>query len=72
LVERLRTVGARHGRGPGEVAIAWVLKHPAVTGAIVGSRSAKQIDGIIGAAQLKLTTAEAGEIEGAAAAAGGR
>jgi aryl-alcohol dehydrogenase-like predicted oxidoreductase len=72
LVERLRTVGARHGKGPGEVAIAWVLKNPAVTGAIVGSRSAKQIDGIVGAADLKLSSQEIAEIEGAAAAAGGR
>jgi aryl-alcohol dehydrogenase-like predicted oxidoreductase len=36
LVERLQAVGARHGRSPGEVAIAWTLRHPAVTGAIVG------------------------------------
>ncbi len=68
LVERLRAVGARHGRGPGEVAIAWVLKNPAITGAIVGSRSAKQIDGIIGAASFTLSSAEISEIEGAAAA----
>jgi aryl-alcohol dehydrogenase-like predicted oxidoreductase len=68
LVERLKTVGARHGCGPGEVAIAWVLKNPAVTAAIVGSRSAKQIDGIIGAADLALSTAEVSEIEEAAAA----
>ncbi len=68
LVERLTKVGARHGRGPGEVAIAWVLKNPAITGAIVGSRSAKQIEGIIGAADLKLSPEEISEIEGAAAA----
>jgi aryl-alcohol dehydrogenase-like predicted oxidoreductase len=68
LVERLRAVGARHGRGPGEVAIAWVLKNPAITGAIVGSRSATQIDGIIGAASFTLSSAEISEIEGAAAA----
>jgi aryl-alcohol dehydrogenase-like predicted oxidoreductase len=68
LVERLTKVGARHGRGPGEVAIAWVLKNPAVTGAIVGSRSAKQIEGIIGAADLKLSPEEISEVEGAAAA----
>jgi aryl-alcohol dehydrogenase-like predicted oxidoreductase len=69
LVERLRAVGARHGRGPGEVAIAWVLKNPAVTGAIAGARSAKQIDGIVGAADLHLSPQEIAEIEGAAAAA---
>jgi aryl-alcohol dehydrogenase-like predicted oxidoreductase len=68
LVERLKKVGARHGRGPGEVAIAWVLRHPAITGAIVGARNAKQVDGVMGAADLKLSPDEISEIEGAAAA----
>jgi aryl-alcohol dehydrogenase-like predicted oxidoreductase len=63
LVERLRTVGARHGRSPGEVAIAWTLRNPAVTGAIVGARNAKQVDGIIGGANLRLTRDEIEEIE---------
>jgi aryl-alcohol dehydrogenase-like predicted oxidoreductase len=55
LVERLKVVGARHGRTPGEVAIAWTLRHPAITGAIVGARRADQLDGIVGAAALELT-----------------
>ena len=63
LVERLRTVGARHGKSPGEVAIAWTLRHSAVTGAIVGARNAKQVDGIIGAATFRLTPDEIREIE---------
>ncbi|HKN76885.1 MAG TPA: aldo/keto reductase [Candidatus Acidoferrum sp.] len=69
LVERLRKVGARHGRNPGEVAIAWVLSNPAVTGAIVGARNAKQAEGVMRAGELKLSSAEIAEIEGAAAAA---
>ena len=69
LVERLKKVGARHGRGPGEVAIAWVLKNPAITGAIVGARNAKQVDGVMRAGEIKLTNEEIEEIEGAAAAA---
>jgi aryl-alcohol dehydrogenase-like predicted oxidoreductase len=72
LVERLRKVGARHGRGPGEVAIAWVLRHPAVTGAIVGARNAKQAEGVMRAGELKLSQEEITEIEGAAAAATAR
>jgi aryl-alcohol dehydrogenase-like predicted oxidoreductase len=72
LVERLRRVGARHGRGPGEVAIAWVLRHPAVTGAIVGARNAKQAEGIMRAGELKLSADETKEIEAAAAAATAR
>jgi aryl-alcohol dehydrogenase-like predicted oxidoreductase len=69
LVDRLRAVGARHGRAPGEVAIAWVLGHPAITGAIVGARNAKQAEGVMRSGDLKLTREEIVEIEGAAAAA---
>lgn len=67
LVERLGKVGARHGRTPGEVAIAWVLGNPAVTGAIVGARNAKQVEGVMRAGELKLAADEFAEIEGAAA-----
>ncbi|HUA37406.1 MAG TPA: aldo/keto reductase [Candidatus Sulfopaludibacter sp.] len=64
VVERLRAVGTRHGRSPGEVAIAWTLHNPAVTGAIVGARSPKQVDGIIGAMEFRLTPQEVAELEG--------
>ncbi len=60
LVEKLRAIGKRHGRSPGEVAIAWTLRLPEVTGAIVGARNAKQVDGVIGGANLRLTDAEIG------------
>jgi len=69
LVERLRKVGARHGRNPGEVAIAWVLSNPAVTGAIVGARNAKQAEGVMRAGELNLSGEELAEIAGAAAVA---
>jgi len=72
LVERLRKVGARYGRGPGEVAIAWVLRHPAITGAIVGARNAKQAEGVMRAGELKLSQEDISGIEGAAAAATAR
>jgi aryl-alcohol dehydrogenase-like predicted oxidoreductase len=63
LVETLRAVGNRHNASPGEVAIAWTLKNPAVTAAIVGIRSPQQARGIAGAAELDLTPAEVTEIE---------
>jgi aryl-alcohol dehydrogenase-like predicted oxidoreductase len=62
LVETFRTIGARHGRSPGEVAIAWTLRDPVVTGAIVGARSAAQVDGWIGAAAFRLSADEVAEI----------
>lgn len=63
LVELLRQIGARHGRTPGEVAVAWVLRHPAVTGAIVGARRPGQLRQLIGAATWRLTDAELQEID---------
>jgi aryl-alcohol dehydrogenase-like predicted oxidoreductase len=63
IAELLRSIGQRHGRTAGEVAIAWTLRHPAVTGAIVGMRSAKQVDGVIGAAEFRLSPNELAEIE---------
>ncbi len=62
LVERLRAVGKRHGRTPGEVAIAWTLRHPAVTGAIVGARHPNQLGGIIGAVDLRLSPEDIAEL----------
>jgi aryl-alcohol dehydrogenase-like predicted oxidoreductase len=63
LVELLRKIGKSHGRTPGEVAIAWTLRHPAVTAAIVGMRSAGQVDGVIGAADFRLSPEEIAKIE---------
>ncbi|MCF2144868.1 aldo/keto reductase [Desmonostoc muscorum LEGE 12446] len=63
LVEVLRHIGEKHGRSPGEVAIAWTLNNPAVTGAIVGGRNQKQVEGIIGAGEFRLNQQELDEIE---------
>ena len=58
LAELLREIGKPHGRAPGEVALAWTLRHPAVSGAIVGLRSAGQLAGVRGASEFRLTTEE--------------
>ncbi|HEY0867102.1 MAG TPA: aldo/keto reductase, partial [Fimbriimonas sp.] len=63
LVDRLREVGDRHGRTPGEVAIAWTLRLPSVTGAIVGVRSPEQVEGVIGAVDFRLSGEEVSEVE---------
>lgn len=63
LVKKLGEIGARYGRTPGEVAIAWTLRNPAVTGAIVGARNAKQAQGVMGAGELKLHPEEIAEID---------
>jgi aryl-alcohol dehydrogenase-like predicted oxidoreductase len=63
LADLFRAIGARHNRAAGEVAIAWTLRHPTVTAAIVGARHARQVDGIIGAQTFRLTQDEIDEIE---------
>lgn len=63
LVELLKEIGAHHQASAGEVAIAWVLRHKAVTAAIVGARRPDQIDGFINAASVHLTETELAEID---------
>jgi aryl-alcohol dehydrogenase-like predicted oxidoreductase len=63
LVERLQEIARRHNRSAGEVAIAWTLHHPAVTGAIVGARNARQAEGVMQAGELRLSDEEVTEIE---------
>jgi len=55
LVELLREIGNESGVEPGVVAIAWTLENPAITAAIVGGRRPDQVDGIIAAANYRLT-----------------
>jgi len=65
LVAVLEEIGVSHNASPGEVAIAWTLRNPDVTAAIVGGRRPDQVDGIIGAADLRLTEEEVERIEAA-------
>jgi aryl-alcohol dehydrogenase-like predicted oxidoreductase len=64
LADLLKQIGQPYGRSAAEVSIAWTLRNPAVTGAIVGIRAAQQIDGVIGAADLRLSDADVARIEG--------
>ena len=59
LADLLAEIAKPHGRTAGEAAIAWVLRNPAVTGAIVGVRRADQVTGVVGAAEWSLTDEEA-------------
>jgi aryl-alcohol dehydrogenase-like predicted oxidoreductase len=63
LVGLLKTIGSKHGRTPGEVAIAWVLRHAAVTAAIVGGRKPGQLKELVGAADWRLTSSEVNAID---------
>ncbi|WP_263374798.1 aldo/keto reductase [Granulicella aggregans] len=58
LAAMLGEIGAKHGVSAGVVAIAWTLAQPAITAAIVGGRSGKQVDGVFPAAAFRLTEEE--------------
>ena len=62
VVDTLREIGERRGHTPGEIAVAWTLANPAVTGAIVGSRNPRQVEETTRAGDLVLSEAEMAEI----------
>jgi aryl-alcohol dehydrogenase-like predicted oxidoreductase len=63
LVELLKEIATTHARTPGELAIAWVLRNPAVTAAIVGARRPGQLTEHIGAADWRLPDADVARVE---------
>jgi aryl-alcohol dehydrogenase-like predicted oxidoreductase len=70
LAEALRPVAERHGVTPAAVAVAWTLVFPGVTGAIVGARSPRQVDGWLAAASLELKDDDLTDIAAAIRAVG--
>jgi aryl-alcohol dehydrogenase-like predicted oxidoreductase len=65
LRDSLRPIAERHGTTVAAVALAWTLAWPGLTGAIVGARSADQVDGWIDGATLTLTDEDLDEIQAA-------
>jgi aryl-alcohol dehydrogenase-like predicted oxidoreductase len=63
IVSVLAEIGKRHGVEPGVVAIAWTLRNPAVTGAIVGMRRPSQVDGVYPAIDFRLSPAEIEQLQ---------
>jgi aryl-alcohol dehydrogenase-like predicted oxidoreductase len=70
LADALRPIAARHGASVTEVALAWVLAWPGMTGAIVGARTAAQVDGWRDAASLTLTPEDLDDVAAAITATG--
>ncbi len=63
LVEGLRPIAERNGMTVAQLAIAWVLRRPEVTAAIVGARSPAQIEEDAAAWDRKLPAQDLAEIE---------
>ncbi|HSN06606.1 MAG TPA: aldo/keto reductase [Candidatus Angelobacter sp.] len=70
LAAALEPIAAKHGTSRAAVAVAWTLAWRGVTGAIVGGRSASQVDGWIDAAELVLDAEDLDDVAEAIAATG--
>ncbi|MBS1882649.1 MAG: aldo/keto reductase [Actinobacteria bacterium] len=70
LVDRLRELAGELGAGLPELAVAWTLAQPGVSGAIVGARRPEQPDSWIGAGALELDAGALGRIDDAIVATG--
>ncbi|MDG5813848.1 aldo/keto reductase [Chitinispirillales bacterium ANBcel5] len=64
LVQKLSSIAKEKGVTTAEVAIAWTLKNPAVTAAIVGMRKPEQVNEVIGGSDFTLTDEDIKRIEG--------
>jgi aryl-alcohol dehydrogenase-like predicted oxidoreductase len=64
LARRVSELAQRRGVSPGALAASWTLSNPAVTGAIIGARSARQVQEVFPYADLVLTPEEIAEISG--------
>jgi aryl-alcohol dehydrogenase-like predicted oxidoreductase len=63
VVEKLGRFATELGLSLVELAVAWTLSHPAVDVAIVGARRPAQLEGSVGAADVKLTDRDRAEID---------
>jgi len=65
VIECLERVAARHGASVAQVALAWQFHQPAVTAAIVGARSAAQLQDNVKSVELELTSDDLAQIDAA-------
>ena len=63
VVERLKQMAADHGRTVAQMAIAWVLGHPALTVALVGMCTPREVEEDTAALDWKLSAADRAEID---------
>ena len=65
LISTLREVADAHSASPAQIALAWVIRSPAVT-AIPGASSVEQLESNVAAADIDLTDEEHGALRAAA------
>ena len=62
LLEKLREIAEKHHSTPAQIALAWLLEHPAVTSIILGASNLGQLESNVGAVSVRLLTAERSEL----------
>jgi len=55
VVELLRSIGAKHGASPAQVALAWLLTRPGVASVLIGASKVAQLEDNLGATRLALS-----------------
>jgi 1-deoxyxylulose-5-phosphate synthase len=54
VVDAVRAIAEQHGKPPAQIALAWLLKRPAVSAPIVGATKIAHVDDAVAALELKL------------------
>ena len=67
ILDALEAVAARHKAKPAEVALAWAMARPGVTGPIASATSVEQVDSLVRATELALTGADLDALNAAGA-----
>jgi len=64
FLEQIRPIAEAHSATLAQVVIAWTIRQPGITAALVGARTAAQVEENAGAADLQLTDADLAQING--------
>ena len=68
ILDALAAVAARHKAKPAEVALAWIMARPGVTAPIASATSVEQVDNLVRATELSLSSADMDALTSASAA----
>ena len=68
VLAALDEVSARHGAGPAQVALAWLMARPGLTAPIASATSAEQLRDLLAAARLRLDAGDIAALDRASAA----
>ena len=62
IIAAVTTVARRHGVSPAQVALAWLLRQPAVTAPIIGASKLEHLDQAVGALDVTLSDDDVAEL----------